>query len=156
MVGLERSDDRRGDNYLKIYVDLSDIETVGGESMRAKPLGADLYEIRNSPWHAYGVHFGDVVRATSPSPDIKPVFDKAVKRRGHKTLCVFFSEGADEKPILEKLEGMKASYEKAWNRFYAIDAEPEGDYQAVCDYSWSLEQKGILKCETGATKEERP
>ena len=47
----------------KIYIDLPNDGVVGGESVWAKPLGSDLFEVRNSPWHAYDVHFGDVVRA---------------------------------------------------------------------------------------------
>lgn len=142
------------ERLIKIYIDLPENETVGGEAVWAKPIGNDLYEIRNSPWHAYDIHFGDVVKALSLGQDKKPIFSEVIKRSGHKTLRIFFSEGADEEGILKKLKEMNASHEKAWNRFYAIDAEPDGDYQLVCDYLWSLEQKGILEYETGTTQEE--
>src|SRR5688500_14860351 len=54
----------------------------GAESMWARPLGEDLFEVRNIPFHAYGVNFLDVVEASSDSPDHKPVAHRIVRESG--------------------------------------------------------------------------
>jgi hypothetical protein len=41
-----------------------------GERYWAKPLGDDLYELRNVPWYAYRLNLADVVRAVSEEPEL--------------------------------------------------------------------------------------
>jgi hypothetical protein len=56
--------------------------------------------------------------------------------------------------MLVELHKWKAFYENADGRLYAVDVEPEGDYQAVCDQLWAWQQEGKLFYETGMTKAE--
>jgi len=136
----------------KVYIDLPEGRGLSGESFWAKPLGDDLYELRNSPWYAYDLHFYDVVRALADTPGEKPRIIEVTKRSGHRTLRVFFSDsvGADtQAALLKQLNDHKAYYEKAWENFYAVDVEPDGDYQVVCNQLWAWEQEGILVYETG-------
>jgi hypothetical protein len=144
-----------GEELVKIRIELPDDEKYGGESFWAKPLGNDLYELRNTPFLAFDLHFRDIVRAVTETPDQLPLIREVVERSGHKTLRIIFQKAtSDEKQqILSRLNAMHAFYEKANNRLYAIDVEPQGDYQAVCDYLWSLEQQGVLAYETGTTRE---
>jgi hypothetical protein len=135
----------------KIVVDLPNHWATGGEGMWAKSLGKDLYEIRNVPFHAYGLNFGDVVRAREPAPDKKPLVSELVRPSGHRTLRVFFKESVAEPARLELLQslgGLKASFEGATTRHFAIDIEPEGDYAAVCDRLAEWEAQGLLEYET--------
>lgn len=40
----------------KVHVDLPHNAEAGGEAMWAKPLGDDLYELRNNPFYAHGLN----------------------------------------------------------------------------------------------------
>jgi hypothetical protein len=135
----------------KIVVDLPNHWATGGEGMWAKSLGNDLYEIRNIPFYAYGLNFSDVVRAVQPAPDKKPVVAELVRSSGHRTLRVSFSDSlpeSDRPDLLHSLKELKAFYEGANKRFFAIDVEPEGDYGAVCDRLSDWEAQGLLEYET--------
>ena len=140
------------EKLVKIHIDLPGRKDIGGESLWAKPLAGGKYEIRNSPWYAYDIHWGDIVRAESPGARSKPEFKKVVKRSGHKTLRVIFDKKAGMAAILKKLNGLGATYEHAHGRFYAVDIEPSVDYKAVCNFLWSHEQDGQLNYETGTSK----
>jgi len=139
------------EELVKIHIDLPDNEAIGGESLWAKPLGNDLYEIRNAPFFAYDLHFYDVVRAVAGRPELKPSIIEVVKRSGHKTLRIIFNtgDGSLKKQVLSKLNEMDAYHEEYSAKFYSVDVEPQGDYQQVCDYLLALEEEGVLEYETG-------
>lgn len=140
------------EGLVKLYLDLPDDEGVGGESLWARPVGPDLYEIRNVPFHAYDLHFNDVVRASTIAPGEKPRIQEVVKRSGHRTLRVIFPDATPESrqaELLGELRPFGATYERATRLYVAIDVEPSGDYQAVCDRLWAWEKDGILEYETG-------
>ncbi len=136
----------------KVVVDLPNHWATGGESMWAKPLGNDQYEIRNTPFHAYGLNYLDVVRAVSPSPDLKPQISEVVRTSGHQTLRVFFTSDSLSKEerleLLKRLSPFQASLECATDNHFAIDIEPDGNYGAVCDQLYAWENEGILSYET--------
>jgi hypothetical protein len=146
------------DGLVKVRVDLPSHETLGGESVWAEPLGADLYRLRNTPFYAFDLHFGDVVRAVPHQVNELPTIREVIERSGHKTLRVLFGDQASEARIsgvLQALNERATNYEHARGRFYSLDVRPEADYPAVCDYLWQLEQEGILEYETG-TKAQPP
>jgi hypothetical protein len=153
-LGEEVTDETR---LVKVWVEISDEdEVVSGESLWANPVGPERYEIRNVPFRAYDLHFNDVVHARAEAPDQKPRVLKVVSRSGHKTLRVIFSEATSEPEqveLLDQLRDLGATYERANTRLVAIDVEPAGDYQAVCDKLWAWEQAGKLDYETGVRSE---
>jgi hypothetical protein len=141
-----------GERLVKVWVALPDDEVVGGESLWANPVGPERYEIRNVPFHAYDLHFNDVVHARADNPDEKPKVLKIISRSGHKTLRVIFQEMIEEPEqveLLGQLRDLGATYERATACLVAIDVEPTGDYQAVCDKLWAWEKAGKLEYETG-------
>ena len=139
------------DGLTKVHIELPNHWATGGESMWALDLGGDLYELRNVPFHAYDLNFGDVVKATADDPELKPEIREVVRRSGHATLRVFFS-GVLEAParlaLLESLAPLKASYEGATEKLYALDLEPEADIQNVRSQLDNWEQQGWLGYET--------
>ncbi|MBI3862943.1 MAG: DUF4265 domain-containing protein [Planctomycetia bacterium] len=138
---------------MKVFVELRDA-AFGSESFWAKPLGNDLYELRNSPWYAFDLHFYDVVRAMPDKQGEKPRIIEVVHRSGHKTLRVLFSADVNEEGRLEMLRSLhewRAFHENCNDRLYAVDVEPDGDYGAVCDQLTAWEQAGRLVYETGTT-----
>lgn len=62
------------EDLIKVRVPLGPpFEPDTPESLWAAPLGAPgCCEIRNTPWHAYALNWGDEVRIETPSPDELP------------------------------------------------------------------------------------
>jgi hypothetical protein len=144
------------ESLTKVYIDLPQHWATGGESMWALPLGGDLYEIRNTPFYAYGINWGDIVRADSNDPKLKPEVREVVAPSGNKTLRVFLNKElsqTDQDAMLSALQHLDISWERADDHYVAIDIHPEADYQAVCDKLMELEQEGMLEYETCEARE---
>ena len=139
------------DSLTKVHIDLPNHWATGGESLWALSMGEDLYEIRNTPFHAYGLNWGDIVRAHSDDPELKPEVREVVAPSGNKTLRVFLDKQLsreEQNTILSSLKPLDISWERADDHYVAIDVHPESDYQAVCDRLMELEQEGALAYET--------
>lgn len=139
------------EDLTKIVVDLPHHWATGGESMWARQVGEDLYEVRNVPFYAYGLNFGDVIRAIEPAPDKKPVVLELVTASGHETLRVRFTDAvaeADRPELLRELHRHQAYFEGANCSYFAIDVEPEGDYAAVRAQLDEWDADGLLEYET--------
>jgi hypothetical protein len=130
---------------VKIHIELND-ELVGftGESVWAKPLGGDLYEIRNSLWHSCDINWGDVVRAVAQREDLKPEFIEVGRRSGHRTIHLLFLQDCSsmkKSHVLGSLKRWKASYENSDGCLYAVDVPPEGDFDGLCGFLDEQEQE---------------
>lgn len=135
----------------KIYVDLPEHWGTGGESLWAKPLGGDLYEVDNIPFYAYGINYRDIVRAVAREANLKPQVEEVVNASGHKTLRFFFAkhvstEAQDE--TLNALRNIGLSYERADERYVAVDVPPNVDFSATCSELERLEAASLLEYET--------
>lgn len=135
----------------KIYIDLPNHWAIGGESMWAKPLGNNLFKIKNIPFYVYGLNFHDIVRATADPEELKPRIRELVEPSGHKTFRVFFNKdikrGQQEK-VLDLMKELTISYERANDTFFSLDMEPTGNYQGVFDRLEEFEKQNILDFET--------
>jgi hypothetical protein len=141
------------ERLVKLYVDLPEGETVGGESVWARPLGGDLFEIQNVPFVADDLHFNDVVRAVAPDPHSRPQVREVVRRSGHRTVRVLFAEHVSprqQQEILGALDELRAGYERGTRRLVAVDVRPEGDYFGVCAYLGRCARAGLLEYEPTA------
>lgn len=137
------------DGLVKILVDLPNLGT--GESMWARPLGSDLYELHNTPFYAYGLSYLDVVYAQADGPDHKPAVKRLERSSGRRTLRVLFEESASKSeriPLLNRLDQYGVTWEGASHGLFALDIPSNSDYQAVCDQLWKWEQDGLLQYET--------
>jgi Domain of unknown function (DUF4265) len=131
------------EDMVKVILDVSD-DTFGisGERVWAIPLGGDLYEIRNTPWHTCDVNWGDVVRAVAPSDNEWPRFVEVVRRSGHRTIHLFFYKDTEEKyrsDVLGRLKEWKANYENGDGKLYAVDIQPDGDLEGLFGYLEKLD-----------------
>jgi hypothetical protein len=139
------------EGLVKIHLDLPNHWGIGGESLWAEPLGNDLYKIENVPFYAYGLNFQDIVRATPDSEDFIPEIRELVTPSGHRTFRVFFNKHIDrnqQESVLDSMESLGISYERANNIYVALDMKPRGDYQAVFDQLDEYLEQGILGFET--------
>ena len=136
---------------VKVVVDLPNHWAATGESKCAKPLGDNLYELRNSPFYAYGLNYEDVVYAVSPTEGKKPLVIRIARRSGNRTLRVRFgseSIKSERLLLLKGLDKFKVSWEGADHKLFSLTIPPDGDYQATCDQLWDWEQAGLLQYET--------
>jgi hypothetical protein len=139
------------EKMVKIHIDLPNHRRINGESMWALPLGADRYQVKNVPFFAYGLNFDDTVEAIAPEPGTKPEIRRIVEPGGHRTIRVSFEAQTPREqrgPLLEQLNAHKASFENANGTLYAIDVEPEGDYDAVREQLDDWQREGLLDYET--------
>lgn len=143
------------DELEKVYVDLPNHWAVSGESMWAKPLGNDLYEIQNIPFYAYGLNCLDIVKVDSTDKTKKPLVLEVVEPSGFKTLRIAFFEGFNEEAqsgLFNELKQFKVEVERDHESYVALSIEPEGDYDAVYDKLLRLEKTGVLEFETCETR----
>ena len=140
------------DDFEKVYIDLPNHPSIGGEAMWARRLDNNQYELQNVPFHAYGLNFLDVVEAVSESPDKKPSIVKVVRASGHRTLRVVFLDDEVPRerrvPMLEELRVLGASIEGADYRLFSIDVRPDGDIDRIRDRLDSWTADGLLDYET--------
>jgi hypothetical protein len=134
--------------FEKIVVDLPEPDLgVGAEGLWAKPLGNNLYEVKNSPWHSREINFLDVVKAIAPAEDKKPVFVSVEKRSGHRTIQIILLQGGQEKreEILAKLNELGGTYENANSTLFAIDFAPGVDWEPAKSYLEELLAKELAE-----------
>src|SRR5579871_6873678 len=81
---------------VKVFVDLPNHWDTSGESMWARALGDDQYELQNSPFSAYDLNYLDIVVATSSDPTKTPQIHRIERRSGHRTLRFIFKTEIDQ------------------------------------------------------------
>jgi hypothetical protein len=141
----------------KVRVDLPNHCFVIGEYLWARPLGRDLYELRNVPMGAYGLNCGDVVRATRDRPTEAPEVRFVVRRSGRQTYRVFFGENVRERrklKLMRSLEPLGVGIERGTTSVFALDLAPDADQAAIRDRLHRWHQRGLLHWET--CEERRP
>jgi hypothetical protein len=135
--------------HVKIVVDLPDAEDgITGEGLWAKPLGEDLYEVDNSPWHSRDINYRDVVKAIAPAADKKPVVVSIERRSGHRTIQVVLLKSGQARmdEILTRLKELGATYERAHSVLIALDFAPDVSWEPAMEYLDKLTDEGLLEC----------
>ncbi len=143
------------DGLAKLRVALPNHPLVKGETLWGKQVGRCLYELRNVPFHAYGLNFRDVVEVAPEAVDGPPTIRRVHRPSGHRTLRVCFTEEAvleERVPSLLTLRELGATFESASQSYFAIDVEPSGAYARICDRLQSWRDQGILTFETGEAR----
>jgi hypothetical protein len=140
----------REDDLVKVHLDLPNHWWFKGESLWAKALGDDLYEIQNVPFCAYGLNCGDVVRALSEGPEFKPEVREVVRRSGNRTLRISFHElsKTQQSPLLDTLEALGTWVERANDSFVCLNVPPATDIATVVAALDEQERSGTLEYET--------
>ena len=121
-MGFDAGSDSLGsmaqDADAKVWFELEPVDgwpPVGTESLWARSLGPDRFELRNVPWFARGYAFGDAVR-TIPSEGGEPVVVQQLEWSGRYTVRVI--------PLGERSGGEAVG--EIVQRFSALGAECEG------------------------------
>jgi hypothetical protein len=116
------------------------------ETLWARPLGGDLFEIRNIPWETDALHFLDVVRGRPRATDIWDVLE-VVSRSGHSTIRLTFSESAsrDQRDEVIKRPGqLVGNAEHMAGDHWAVDVNPGVDVEVALALLAKHEQAGVI------------
>jgi hypothetical protein len=143
----------------KLRVELPNHPHVTGETMWGKDVGRGRYEIRNVPFHAYGLNFRDVVEVAEGAEGEPPCIRRVHRRSGHRTLRVCFTEAAlleERVPSLLTLRRHGATFEGASQSYFAIDVDPLGTYASICEQLELWQEQGLLSFETCEAPEVGP
>ncbi len=137
-------------SWTKVHVDLPNHPWGKEESLRAKALGADAFEIESIPMFAYGLNHGDVVLATPNAQDSKPVIRSVLRRSGNQTLrmsfCDRLSDG-EQLPVIAALQSMGAELERVNAQFVRMTIPQTIDLKVVRDYLVTQQSSGVLEFE---------
>jgi hypothetical protein len=139
------------EGLVKLRVALPNHPHVKGETLWGKPVSGGLYEVRNVPFHAYGLNFRDLVEVSADAAVQPPTIRQVRVRSGHRTLRVCFTEEAlleERVPNLMTLRALGATFEGASQAYFAIDVEPGGAYGLICEHLEGWRDQGILTFET--------
>ena len=119
------------------------------ESLWARELGADLYELDNIPFFAQLVGLGDHVRATHRDGVL--VFDEVVATGGHSTVRVIAFNEEAVPDLREQLEELGCGSEMSHvPTLFAMDVPPDVDYAGVRRFLDDLAGQGQLEYEESA------
>ena len=136
---------------VKLHVDLPNHWSVGGESMWAKPVGENLYQLKNIPFFSYGLNYNDIVKAIAKNGGSKPEILEVVEASGHQTLRVIFTDNKGKKEHISVIESIRTEhvgYEGWDDDQFTLNVTPSGNYDEFFDKLDELESKGILSFET--------
>ena len=108
-------------NKMKIRIPLS---TNSGETLWAEQVGENLFRLLNIPFFAVGYAEGDIVRCEQNQDWLQVI--GLEKDSGNGTLRLIFSqeESKDVQPILDELESVGCTYEKASSKLVAVTVPP--------------------------------
>lgn len=133
-----------GDELVKVHFELEEPDMgCSGESLWAAPVGSNLYELRNSPWHVRTVNWLDVVEAIPEAEDLCPEFVRVHERSGHRTIHLFISDAgqSSSQQILDMCNQLGAIYEGMNDRVFALDFAPEIDIVPAVEYLQSIKDR---------------
>jgi hypothetical protein len=136
--------------YVRVLVALDRDPGVHGpddEWLWAEPLGSDRYRIESSPFFAYGLSHGDVVRAADGEP--MPRVVEVERKGGHRTLRLALDDpwDIDRREVqvhLDALLELGCTYEAMPPRIVALDLSPEIDVASVVERLQAHVQDGVL------------
>ena len=139
------------ESLVKVHIDLPNHWGTGGESLWARALGGDRYQIDNVPFFAYDLNYRDVVEAVAGSPDLKPSVRRVLERSGHRTMRVMFAKTVvrDERlRMLHSLLPLHVTFENNNSSHFALDLTPEADVALVRAQLDRWEEAELLEYET--------
>ncbi len=135
--------------YVKIRYDFRAEEQESGfpsETLWAKPLSDDRYQLENIPVFIEELNLHDVVKCRKEPGELHVIVE-VVRRSGNRTLRVEFREETsanDAANLIWALREKQIFYEKAGSRRYMFNIEPSADYKAIRELLKSKEEAGWL------------
>ncbi len=140
------------DGFVQLVVPLErDAGEEGPEAewVWAEPLGAGRYRIESSPFFAYGISPGDVVRATETAPGEPPELAELERKGGWRSRRIALGETWDlgSPEVMRFLDGlmeMGCTYEGLPPKLVALAIPPELDVAPVLERLQGPYRDGLL------------
>lgn len=136
--------------YVRLLVSLE--REPGGEGpedewLWAEPLGSERFRLESTPFFAYGLSHGDVVRASEEGQTVR--FDEVERKSGHRTLRLALDLDHDlDRPevrrFLDDLLACGCTYESMPPKIVALDVPPEVDVGEVVSRLQTQRHDGLL------------
>ena len=135
-------------SHVRVRICVHDVPGIAGETLWAKPLGNDRFQIANVPLFAEGINFGDVVLVCSDG-DMGLTVRSVVERSGHRTVRVTVSmESSSLRLFLESLVLLfGVNIEGLAQGIYAIDVPPGANLLALHQLLDATDGVGTNKAE---------
>jgi hypothetical protein len=142
----EGSHQPSGEDLERVVVPLehTDRHRHATETVWAERLGADRFRLRNVPFYAYDLSYGDIVRGVVRSGGL--TLESIVERGGHSTYRLFVTDTEVLQRFLEfwlPLERLGCTLERATERLIAVDVPPEANIHATYEVLKEGEAAGI-------------
>jgi hypothetical protein len=138
---------------IKVLFELQSDAPTATETLWARPLSNDLYELRNTPFFARHCALGDIVRCTVAEEEL-PRFVEVVTPSGNRTVRIFVPNGpqrdAQKAAILDRLDAFRCTYElhADFTGLVAVCIPREVDRSPVFAYLNGLVADGIADWES--------
>jgi hypothetical protein len=145
----------------KVRFELSpaDWHGVSGERLWAAPADEPgTFELQNSPFHATGVSYLDIVAARPAEDSTIFNFERVVRHSGHSTYMIVLDP---EDPVTQawwrRLADMGCTYEGAtldgsaggYRTLYSVDVPPSADHGKAYEVLAGAERSGVWIFQTG-------
>jgi hypothetical protein len=134
---------------LRVCLDRDGSEGPEDEWLWAEPLGSGRFRLESTPFYAYGLSHGDLVRAGEDREGAMPRLAEVERKSGHRTLRVALDSDWDlEQPevqqLLDGLLGIGCSYEAMPPKLVALDVPPDTDVGSVVERLQGRSGDGML------------
>lgn len=106
------------------------------ETLWARRVDVNQYQLDNSPFYAYGVSWQDVIEAI-PGEDQFLEYVRCVRKSGNRTLRVIFEDGINNsraQDTLQTLRRMGVSYEGMQPKMISINVPPRKDLDEITQF----------------------
>jgi hypothetical protein len=136
--------------YVRLLVALErepEAEGPDDEWLWAEPLGSERFRVESTPFFAYGLSHGDVVRGREDGETTR--FSDVERKSGHRTLRVALDLDLDlERPqvqrFLDDLLALGCTYEAMPPKIVALDVPPEVEVSEVVSRLQTQRRDGML------------
>ena len=136
--------------YVRLLVSLEREPAADGpedEWLWAEPLGSDRFRVESTPFFAYGLSQGDVVRAREEGETAR--FGDVERKSGHRTLRVALDLDLDldrheVQRFLDDLLALGCTYEAMPPKIVALDVPPEVEVGDVVSRLQTQRRDGVL------------
>ena len=137
---------------VKVKIPLPPNTLYGGEAewVWADDLGNGLYRVRNVPFFAKGLSYGDLIRAKLE--DAVPEFSSIAEHSGHSTYRIYIRNDSGRQALdllIQDLRALRCDIEGATEKLMAVDVPSEVDVYKVYARLEKAEQEGIIDFQEG-------
>lgn len=146
---------REEEELWKVLIPLPDDAWHGqvSETVWAETLPTGHFRLRNVPFYARGLSFGDVV-ATRETEESPCTFDRVIERSGHSTYRIRLSEAVSLEDLTfdrywQPLEAEGCTYERGTERLIAVDVPDHAHIHRVYELLAKGEEAGAWSFEEG-------